>query len=208
MAGFVKICGMNDTRAVEAALAAGADALGFVFARSVRRVTPEQAAALARPARGRALCVAVTQQPSPELLELVFELFRPDVLQTDSRDLANITLPSNVVAWPVLRGERRQDDATALRVDQRVLFEGPRSGTGKVADWSAAARLATQCRLILAGGLSPANVQQAIRTVHPHGVDVSSGVEEAPGRKSAALIEQFVSSARAAFAHAGSGESR
>jgi phosphoribosylanthranilate isomerase len=206
MAGFVKICGMNDSRAVEVALAAGADALGFVFARSVRHVTPEQAVALARPARGRALCVAVTQQPSAELLELVFELFRPDVLQTDSRDLANITLPSGVVAWPVLRGERRQDDATALRADQRVLFEGPRSGTGKVADWSAAARLATQCRLILAGGLSPANVQQAIGEVRPHGVDVSSGVEEAPGRKSPALIEQFVSGARAAFARAGGGE--
>jgi phosphoribosylanthranilate isomerase len=206
MAGFIKICGMNDSRAVDAALAAGADALGFVFARSVRRVTPEQATALARPARGRALCVAVTQQPSAELLELVFELFRPDVLQTDSRDLADIALPSNVVAWPVLRGERRQQDASAVRADQRVLFEGPRSGTGRVADWSAAARLATQCRLILAGGLSPANVQQAIAEVRPHGVDVSSGVEEAPGRKSPALIEQFVSSARAAFARTAGGE--
>jgi phosphoribosylanthranilate isomerase len=206
MAGFVKICGMNDTRAVEAALAAGADALGFVFAPSVRRVTPQQAASLARPARGRALCVAVTQQPSPELLELVFELFRPDVLQTDSRDLANITLPPRVVAWPVLRGVRRQEDAGALRADQRVLFEGPRSGTGRVADWSTAGVVATRCQLILAGGLSPANVQQAIGTVHPFGVDVSSGVEDAPGRKSPALIEQFVSSARAAFAHAGSGE--
>jgi phosphoribosylanthranilate isomerase len=75
-----------------------------------------------------------------------------------------------------------------------------------VADWSAAARLATQCRLILAGGLSPANVQQAIAEVRPHGVDVSSGVEEAPGRKSPALIEQFVSSARAAFARTAGGE--
>jgi phosphoribosylanthranilate isomerase len=199
MAGFVKICGMTDTRAVEAALESGADALGFVFARSVRRVTPEQAAQLARPARGRALCVAVTQQPSPELLELVFELFRPDVLQTDSRDLARITLPKGVVAWPVLRGVRREQDTGAVRADQHVLFEGRRSGSGEVADWSAARSLSGSCQLILAGGLAPANVAQAIEAVQPFGVDVSSGVEEGPGRKSPALIEQFVSNARAAF---------
>lgn len=204
MAGFVKICGMNDSRAVEAALAAGADALGFVFALSVRQVTPQQAANLARPARGRALCVAVTQHPAPELLELVFEQFRPDVLQTDSQDLAGITLPAGVAAWPVLRGARRQEDA--LRADQRVLFEGPKSGTGQVADWSAARTLATQCQLILAGGLSPANVREAIGAVRPFGVDVSSGVEEAPGRKHPARIEQFVSRARAAFAQAHGGE--
>jgi phosphoribosylanthranilate isomerase len=206
MDGFVKICGMNDSRAVEAALAAGADALGFVFARSVRQVTPQQAANLARPARGRALCVAVTQHPSPELLELVFELFGPDVLQTDSRDLADITLPPGVAAWPVLRGARRQEDAGALHPDQRVLFEGPKSGTGQVADWSAARTLATHCQLILAGGLSPANVGEAIGAVRPFGVDVSSGVEEAPGRKEPARIEQFVSRARAAFARAHGGE--
>jgi phosphoribosylanthranilate isomerase len=201
--GFIKICGMTDTRAVESALAAGADAIGFVFARSVRQVTPKQATDLARPARGRALCVAVTQQPSPELLELVFELFRPDVLQTDSRDLARIALPPGVAAWPVLRGVRRQEDAGALRDGQRVLFEGQRSGSGEVADWGAARSLAGSCQLILAGGLSPANVAQAIGQVRPFGVDVSSGVEEAPGRKSPALIERFVSSARAAFAGGG-----
>ncbi len=204
--GFVKICGMKDTRAVEASLEAGADAIGFVFANSPRRVTPEQAAELARPARGRALCVAVTQHPSPELLELIFELFRPDVLQTDSRDFSRITLPAGVAAWPVLRGWRRQEDTTALRPEQRVLFEGPRSGSGQVADWSAARTLVDQCQLILAGGLLPANVEQAIGDVHPFGVDVSSGVEESPGRKSPELIGQFVSRARAAFARAGSGE--
>ncbi|MEJ0099156.1 MAG: phosphoribosylanthranilate isomerase [Pseudomonadota bacterium] len=204
--GFVKICGMKDTRAVEASLDAGADAIGFVFANSPRRVSPEQAAELARPARGRALCVAVTQHPSPELLELIFELFRPDVLQTDSRDLSRITLPAGVAAWPVLRGWRRQEDTGALRPGQRLLFEGPRSGSGQVADWSAARSLVGQCQLILAGGLAPANVEQAIDDVHPFGVDVSSGVEEAPGRKSPALIEQFVTRARVAFARAGSGE--
>jgi phosphoribosylanthranilate isomerase len=84
-----------------------------------------------------------------------------------------------------------------------VLFEGPRSGTGKVADWSAARLMAAGQRVILAGGLSPANIAEAIDVVRPFGVDVSSGVEESPGRKSPALIESFVFRARAAFARQG-----
>lgn len=206
MAGFIKICGMTDTRAVEAALAAQVDAVGFVFAPSVRRVTPEQAAELARPARGRALCVAVTQHPSPELLELVFELFRPDVLQTDREDFARISLPAGVAGWPVLRGAQPETVVATLHSDRRALFEGPRSGTGNVADWSVARDLAQRCQLILAGGLVPENVEAAITGVQPYGVDVSSGVEVAPGRKSPALIETFVSRARMAFASGGHGE--
>ncbi len=197
---FVKICGMTDTRAVSAALDAGADAIGFVFAPSVRQVTPQQAAQLARPARGRALCVAVTQHPSSELVEEIFAVFAPDVLQTDQADLQHIQLPAGVTAWPVLRGVGEQV-ATG-----RVLFEGPRSGTGKVADWTAANAMAARCELILAGGLSPANVAQAIDAVHPFGVDVSSGVEEAPGRKHPGLIESFANRAREAFARARTGE--
>jgi phosphoribosylanthranilate isomerase len=206
MGGFVKICGMNDSRAVQAALDAGADAIGFVFARSVRQVSPEQAAALARPARGRVLCVAVTRHPAPEVLEHVFAVFRPDVLQTDREDFGRIRLPSGVEAWPVLRGPQSAADAAALHGGQRALFEGLRSGSGEVADWSAARDLAARCSLILAGGLSRANVAQAIDAVHPYGVDVSSGVEEAPGRKNPELNESFVSSARAAFARVPGGE--
>jgi len=196
MSGFVKVCGMTDARAVQAALEAGADAIGFVFAPSVRQVSPQEAAQLALPARGRALCVAVTQHPGAPLLQRIFEQFSPDVLQTDLEDLSGITLPSGVHCWPVIRGAIVQG---ATLPAGRVLFEGPRSGTGKVADWSAARELAMHCELILAGGLSPANVSEAIASVRPYGVDVSSGVEEAPGHKSMALIGSFVASARAAF---------
>jgi len=194
MSGFVKICGMTDERAVAAALTAGADAIGFVFAPSVRRVTPELAARLAAPARGRALCVAVTQHPDAALLDAVFAGFRPDVLQTDAEDLASIRVPAGVATWPVLRG---RGEAAA---GARVLFEGPRSGTGRTADWSAAAALAIRCELILAGGLSEENVAEAIRQVRPFGVDVSSGVESEPGRKDPARVQTFVNVARAAFA--------
>ena len=197
---FIKICGMTDARAVEASLAAGVDAIGFVLAPSVRRVSPQLAAELARPARGRALCVAVTQHPDAGLVDEIFRVFGPDVLQTDVEDLAGITLPPQVKAWPVLRGMPAGRLPLSLSKEQPLLFEGPKSGTGKVADWSAARRVAGTHRVILAGGLSPANVDEAISAVRPFGVDVSSGVEEAPGRKSPALIESFVSHARAAFA--------
>jgi len=197
MSGFVKICGMTDARTVQAALEAGADAIGFVFAPSLRQVTPQEAAELALPARGRALCVAVTQHPVAAHLEAIFNVFKPDVLQTDAEDLADIALPSGVRSWPVLRGATLPDMTLPAG---RILFEGPRSGIGKVADWTAARELAALSELILAGGLSPANVSEAISTVRPFGVDVSSGVEEAPGQKSRALIGSFVASARAAFA--------
>jgi phosphoribosylanthranilate isomerase len=198
VSGFVKICGMTDARAVQAALEAGADAIGFVFAPSVRQVSPQEAAQLALPARGRTLCVAVTQHPTAAQLESIFSLFKPDVLQTDAEDMSGIELPPGVGSWPVLRGV--QQPIGAAPYHGRLLFEGPRSGTGKVADWSAARALARRCDLILAGGLSPANVAEAIANVRPFGVDVSSGVEEAPGQKSRALIGSFIATARAAFA--------
>jgi phosphoribosylanthranilate isomerase len=195
MQGFVKICGMTDARAVFAALEAGADAIGFVFAPSVRRVEPAAAAQLARPARGRAVCVAVTQHPDREQVEAILETFRPDVLQTDAEDLLSIHLPTGVMALPVVRGT----DWSAAGPG-RILFEGPRSGTGQVADWAAARRVAAVREVVLAGGLNPENVAEAIAQVRPFGVDVSSGVEDSPGRKSPDRIADFVTRARAAFA--------
>ncbi|MEO6187176.1 MAG: phosphoribosylanthranilate isomerase [Steroidobacteraceae bacterium] len=200
---FVKICGMTDARAVDAALAAGADAIGFVLAPSVRRVTPAQAAALAAPARGRALCVAVTLHPDAALLEEIFTQFAPDVLQTDLADLSSIELPPGVAAWPVLRSAPAGAAADSPSRNERVLFEGLSSGAGKLADWTTARDLGSRYALILAGGLRPANVAEAIDAVRPFGVDVSSGVEESPGRKSPELIESFVSRARVAFAEVG-----
>jgi phosphoribosylanthranilate isomerase len=91
-----------------------------------------------------------------------------------------------------------QPESHAEPLPPRLLFEGPKSGTGAVSDWTRAAQLATQCELVLAGGLGPANVAAAIRAVRPWGVDVSSGVESAPGVKSRGMILEFVTAARAA----------
>ena len=195
MRGFIKICGMTDAGAVDAALEAGADAIGFVFAPSVRRVEPAAAAALAKPARGRVPCVAVTQHPDRAQLAAIFEVFGPDVLQTDVEDFASIDLPPGVIALPVVR-----DAAKAPASPVRILFEGPKSGTGQVADWTTARQLAGTRELLLAGGLNPDNVADAIARVRPFGVDVSSGVEAQPGRKSPARIADFVTRARAAYA--------
>jgi phosphoribosylanthranilate isomerase len=90
------------------------------------------------------------------------------------------------------------DDRRCL--PRRILFEGPVSGSGTPADWQAARALARHTQLVLAGGLTPANVAAAIAAVRPFGVDVSSGVETAPGHKSPALIGNFVAGARAAVA--------
>jgi phosphoribosylanthranilate isomerase len=191
---WIKICGMTSDEAVTAALASGADALGFIFAPSVRRLTPEQAVRLAGPARGRARLIAVTLHPEQRLVDEILATFRPDVLQTDRADLDRLQLPDELTRLPVLRSSARKSDA----LPARFLFEGARSGSGELSDWSCAARLARSGELILAGGLNPDNVAAAIHAVRPFGVDVSSGVETAPGHKSAERIRQFIAAARAA----------
>jgi phosphoribosylanthranilate isomerase len=192
---WLKICGVTSLDAVEAALAAQVDAIGFVFSPSVRRLEPAQAAQLAAAARGRVALIAVTTQPQQQLVDEIMRVFRPDALQTDLQDFERLRLPDTLTRLPVLRAAALP--GTAL--PRRLLFEGERSGSGAVADWSAAARLASANELILAGGLNAHNVAQAIRTVRPYGVDVSSGVESAPGRKSAQKIAEFVDAATAAF---------
>jgi len=192
---WLKICGMTSLDAVEAALAARVDAIGFVFSPSVRRLEPAEAAQLAARARGHVALIAVTAQPQQPLIDEILRVFRPDALQADLADFERLRLPETLARLPVLRAA--VPAGTAL--PPRLLFEGARSGSGAVADWGVAARLAGVSELILAGGLNAHNVAQAIRAVRPYGVDVSSGVESAPGRKSARKIAEFVDAATAAF---------
>lgn len=189
---WIKICGMTTPEAVAAALAAGVDAVGFVFADSPRQLTLEDAVTLAAPARGQVRCVAVTRRPSQRYLDDVLAVFRPDVLQIDAEDLRALSLPRELEVLPVFRAW----DGSQSRLPTRLLFEGPMSGSGTQSDWTTAQRLARRTQLVLAGGLDAGNVATAIGAVRPFGVDVSSGVEERPGVKSPDEVARFVAAAR------------
>ncbi|MFO1375527.1 MAG: phosphoribosylanthranilate isomerase [Steroidobacteraceae bacterium] len=192
---LVKICGLTTPQAVDVALAAGADAVGFVFhGSSPRNVQPQRAAVLAARVPKRVRRVAVTLHPTQALVDAVLAAFTPDVWQTDAADFDALALPARIERWPVLRA----GGVLPTPVPARFLFEGARSGSGEVADWTLAAALAKEGELVLGGGLDAANVGAAIRAVRPYGVDVSSGVESAPGVKDPARIEAFVNAARAA----------
>jgi phosphoribosylanthranilate isomerase len=196
---FIKICGMTSESAVVAAVECGVDAIGFVFAPSSRQLTPQQAAALSGQAPRDLLRVAVTQHPQQELIDEIYRWFQPDWLQTDLEDLGTLEVPAHVRVVPVLRTGRTVEG----RLPPRVLFEGPQSGRGTVSDWAGAAELARRTQLILAGGLNAGNVAQAIEQVRPYGVDVSSGVESAPGVKDARRMAEFVTAVRTAVHAAG-----
>jgi phosphoribosylanthranilate isomerase len=191
---WIKICGMTSEAAVDAAIACEVDAIGFVFAESVRRVTTRRASELAAPARRKIACVAVTKHPTKALVAEILRDFKPDILQTDLGDLEKLDLPRELSVLPVLRPGPRP----ACELPRRILFEGPVSGSGRTTDWDTAAEFARQVDVILAGGLNPKNVGAALRHVRPFGIDTSSGVEDAPGVKNTQLIEEFVAAARVA----------
>ncbi len=201
---WIKVCGMTTPEAVRAALDANVDAIGFVFAESKRRVTPARAAELAKSARGRVRCIAVTKHPTQAEVDEIISAFAPDVFQTDWQDLQTLRLPRELATLPVLRAGGGEPNPLPVR----VLFEGPVSGTGLPTDWQAAHAMARRTDVILAGGLSPANVAAAIAEVRPFGVDVSSGVESSPGLKSPEKIASFVSAARAALSAVAAATSR
>jgi phosphoribosylanthranilate isomerase len=193
MSIWIKICGMTNAIAVNTAIEAGVDAVGFVFAPSKRQVNTQQASEYAARIPSNIARIAVMQHPSQALVDEVLRIFKPDVLQTDWEDMAGLQLPTQLQVLPVLRASKPLPN----ELPKRFLFEGPVSGTGETADWQLAAQLATQSELILAGGLHANNVGDAIKQVNPFGVDVSSGVESAPGIKDINKIIEFVNAARA-----------
>ncbi len=195
----MKICGLSTPRAVAAAVDAGADAVGFVFAESPRRVTPKRARQLCEGLSPVVIRVAVMRHPAPAEWQSVADGFAPDWLQTDAGDFAGLDVPERFGRLPVYR----DSEALAPAGDEPVLFEAAVSGEGALADWQRAATLASGRRLVLAGGLTPENVAEAIGTVRPWGVDVSSGVESKRGVKDLGRIAAFVQAVREAeLAHA------
>lgn len=195
MSIFVKICGLRNAGDVKTAVAAGADAVGFVFAESVRRVTPADAHEATRYLPRRVRRVAVMRHPKNSEWQQVLNVFAPNVLQTDIEDFDDLDVPDGVERWPVIReGNPAIDD----ELPAVFLYEGVQSGQGQTVDWQRASEIAKRGKMILAGGLGVDNVATAIRTVNPYGVDVSSAVESRPGIKDPQLIKLFISAARAA----------
>ena len=197
---FVKICGLRNELHVQVAVQAGADAVGFVFADSVRRVESLQAARIASRVPETVRRVAVMLHPSNEEWQEVLRDFAPDVLQTDAADFENLEVPDSVECWPVYREGKKVTGTIRASTKGPVtfLYEGARSGSGETVDWSRAAELAKTGNMILAGGLSVRNVAEAISIVRPFGVDVSSAVESAPGEKDSQRIREFIIAAKAA----------
>lgn len=193
----VKICGVTSPEAIDAVIAAGADRVGFVFAPSPREVSAMQAKQLAMALPRHVDRVAVFKRAAQDAVDEVLAAFPADWVQADAASLAQVSLPQGVRPMPVLRdGEVAQRN----HPPSPLLYEAPVSGQGVRADWNAAAELAADAWLMLAGGLHPGNVGQAIRQVRPAGVDVSSGVERAPGEKDPERILAFVHAARDAAA--------
>ena len=196
MSIHIKICGISDPSNAEVAVEAGADAIGFVLDKSVRRVSAMTAAALASILPEHIDGVAVFRAPEARALADALGGFEPDVIQADYRSLAEIR---DRRVLPVFR--QSVDDSLEIVRNaggRRFVYEGRNSGMGEKVDWEQAADVALFGEMTLAGGLTPDNVGEAIRTVRPFGVDVSSGVESEPGVKDPVRIRAFVEAVREA----------
>lgn len=174
---------------------AGANAIGFVFVESPRRISIDEALRITDDVPGSVLRVAVMYEPSAKEWKKIAEGFRPDCLQMEAANFSKISTSSDIRALPVYRDqpELRED---SIANEPRVLFEGAKSGRGQLADWTRARRLAKKTQLVLAGGLNADNVVGAIEAVKPWGVDVSSGVESSRGVKDLHKIEAFINTVR------------
>jgi phosphoribosylanthranilate isomerase len=207
----VKICGITSLDDARAAIAAGADLLGFNFyPRSPRYIAPEKAreiAAQLRSNRPRPLLVGVFVNSPSEEVRSILEITQIDLAQLHGAEPVNVLEQLNGRGFKALRPTSERE---AVIDAARFAPYGPHApvmlidayrkdlygGTGITADWTIAARLAQQYPILLAGGLTPENVAEAVRQVRPWGVDVASGVEVSPGKKDAAKMRAFVERCR------------
>nr|Q07UH2.1 RecName: Full=N-(5'-phosphoribosyl)anthranilate isomerase; Short=PRAI [Rhodopseudomonas palustris BisA53] len=208
----VKICGLSTRATCDAALAAGADMVGLVFfSASPRHVDLGTAADLARAAQGRASVVALTVDADDAQLAAIVETVRPDLLQLHGRESpARVAEIKRRFALPVMKALpiATRDDLAALpdyaAVADRILFDAraPKGATrpgglGVAFDWTLLRDLELTLPFMVSGGLTLDNVADALRITRAGGVDISSGVESAPGVKDPELIRAFIRAARA-----------
>ena len=212
---IVKICGLSSPEALDVALDEGADMVGFVFfPPSPRHLSFDAARMLGERVHGRAHKVALTVDADDAWFEAIVQSLQPDMLQLHGKETAaRVTALKRRFGLPVMKAipvERKDDLALAanyIAVADRILFDAraPRDATrpgglGKAFDWRLLVNLALGLPFMLSGGLDAGNVGEALRITGAPGVDVSSGVERAPGEKDPDKIRAFVRAAREAEA--------
>ena len=198
---LVKICGICSARDAEAAIAGGADLLGMHFCDSPRRIELDLGRVIANASRGRVKLVGVFIDEDPARVDAVAGELGLDYVQLHGSEQ-----PGHDYAAPVIKAIKVRDGSVAdtrgwpdpLLLDSWTA-DG-RGGTGRTWDWDLARPLAGTRQVFVAGGQNPENVGEVVRRLRPHGVDVSSGVEPQPRRKSPALIQAFVQAVRDADA--------
>lgn len=195
---FVKICGTTSEEDALLAVAMGADAVGFVFAPSLRQISPGRVADIVKRLPPEILTVGVFRDESPErVVEIVNQIgLRGAQLHghetPEQARYVRARLPFLIQAFPA--GGDFVSRAAEYGADV-VMVDSPSPGSGQVFDW-ALAEAPDGIPLMLAGGLNPTNVAEAIAAVHPWGVDVASGVESSPGHKDPVLVRAFIRAAR------------
>ena len=209
----IKICGLKIAEALDAALAGGASHVGFIFfPKSPRNISPDEAGRLRQAARGKAKAVAVTVDASDALLDEIVTSMSPDMLQLHGTESpARVVELKGRYGLPVMKAFaiREAPDLGAIKphlgVADRFLFDAKPpigselpGGNGIAFDWSLLQGLDPGIDYMLSGGLNAANIGDALRLANPPGIDISSGVESAPGVKDAVLIEEFFRAVRTA----------
>ena len=201
---FVKICGVTNLDDALCASEAGADAIGLNFyPRSGRVIVPREAASIAKAVPAGILRVGVFVNPSREEVFSILREVKLSALQFSGNEsmeqISGFGLPIYKAIHVAHRGsiaEMESYNVEAFLLDTHK--EGEFGGTGKVFDWKIGLSAKRFGKIIIAGGLTPENVSDAVKTVSPYGVDVSSGVEKSPGKKDPDKIRKFIARAREA----------
>ncbi|WP_271897747.1 phosphoribosylanthranilate isomerase [Candidatus Phyllobacterium onerii] len=209
----IKICGLKTDEAVAAALDGGASHIGFIFfPKSPRYADPREAGRLRQAARGRAIAVAVTVDPDDVTLDTIVAAMQPDMLQLHGDESVNRVADIKArYGLPVMKALalRERGDLEQIKpyigVADRFLFDAkpPKGselpgGNGVSFDWRVLSELDASTDYMLSGGLNASNIAEALRATNAQGIDISSGVESAPGVKDVGLIKDFFRAVRAA----------